>query len=83
MAHRFKAPKTVCTYIPKRAHIPHGVTRSQELDLRRMAGMIKDEAQLTAILLQTKTAMRNGCLDRIRPYLSFKLSPDFTLPLAQ
>lgn len=79
MAHRFKAPKIVGTYLPKRAHHAHGVTIKQELDLRRMARLIRSESQLQAILAQTRPELRVACLDRIRGFLGFKLRPDFLL----
>ncbi len=72
-----RAPKSPTTYVPKRAHRGTGVTRQQELDLRRMAGLIKDENHLNSIMLQVKPEMHERSLERIRPYLPFQVSKDF------
>lgn len=79
MSHNFKAKRSAGTYLPKRAHHAHGVTIKQELDLRRMAGLIPNEQALQSVLMQTKPEMRVGGLARLRPYLRFKLSPEFLL----
>ncbi len=77
---KLKPRKTPTTYVPKRAHRGHGVSRRQELDLRRMAGLIKDESHLTSIMMQTRAEHREAGLARIRPFLRFKISAAFTLP---
>jgi len=66
------------TYVPKRG-LPPGVTRQQELDLRRMAKLIQGPADLQRIMLQVKPEMREAGLARIRPYLSFQLPEGFKL----
>ncbi len=71
-----RAPKSPTTYVPKRAHRGTGVTRQQELELRRMAGLIKDQIHLNSIMLQVKPEMRERSLQRIRPYLTFKVLED-------
>ncbi len=76
---KLKPRKTPTTYVPKRAHRDHGVNRRQELDLRRMAGLIKDEPHLLSILAQTKPEMREAGFERIRKHLSFRLSENFSL----
>ena len=78
MAVTFKRPKRLGTYVPKRG-LPHGVTRQQELDLRRMAKLIQGPADLQRIMLQVKPEMREAGLARIRPYLSFQLPEGFKL----
>ena len=46
----------------------------QEFELKRMAGLIADEAHLKAILLQTKPEYRETGLARIEPHLRFKIN---------
>lgn len=45
-----------------------------EAQLRRMAAMIQNEAQLESVLSTTKLDMRDACRARIRPFLRFKLA---------
>ena len=78
---KFKAKKSPTTYCPKRAHRGHGVTAKQERELRRMAGLIQNEAHLQSVLLQTRPEMREAGLARIKPYLRFPLRKDFSLPV--
>lgn len=76
---KLKPRKTPTTYVPKRAHRANGVTRQQELDLRRMAGLIKNEQQLAAMMMQVRLEARVQGLERIKPYLRFKVSENFSL----
>lgn len=76
---KLKPRKSITTYVPKRAHRGHGVTFKQEVDLRRMAGLIQNEEHLSSIMMQTRADMREACLERIRPYLKPSLR-SFQIP---
>lgn len=75
-----KPRKTPTTYVPKRAHRGHGVTAKQELDLRRMAGLVKNQEALNAMMLQVgvgrptheQEELRRRGYDRISPYVGFR-----------
>lgn len=78
-----KPRKTPTTYVPKRAHRGHGVTAKQELDLRRMAGLVKNQEALNAMMLQVgvgrppheQEELRRRGYSRISPYVPFQAKP--------
>jgi hypothetical protein len=51
-----------------------GLTEQQAADLRihELAGRIKDEKQLRAILVTTVLGLRRGVYNKLVPHLSFK-----------
>ena len=50
---KLKPRSTPTTYVPKRAHRGHGVTSSQERELRRMARLIPNQAALNSVVMQS------------------------------
>lgn len=53
------------------------LTEQQAADLRihELAGRIKDEKQLRAILVTTVLGLRRGVYNKLAPHLSFKPRP--------